>query len=359
MERGNWMYEEMTYNNIMAMMMEEAPDGMSTDEGSIIYNACTKMALKLEEIFVVNSYLYDNLSPDTMDEEHSRKYATNERGITINEATAAIMQGEFNQEIEIGTRFTLNDLNYIATSQIEEYEYELECEETGRFPNSVFGELAPIDFVENWQGGKITKVLVPGTDGDDVEAIREKVMASFFTKAFAGNKQAYKDFFHNFDGIGGVKIKRRDAQTGWINATIITSEYDVPEQQLITKVQTAIDPEVSHGEGDGQAPIGHKVLVAGVREVKIDIEAHIDFDEGYNVETSRSYIESAIDEYLLSLRKEWEDSGTLMIRVFQVIASMAKVTGILDINNVKLNGVEANITLEEDQIPKRGTVNVI
>lgn len=353
------MYEEMTYNNIMTMMMEEMPDGINTDEGSIIYNACTKMALKLEEIFIVNSYLYDNLSPDTMDEEHLRKYATNERGITINEATAAIMQGEFNQEIEIGTRFTLNDLNYIATSQIEQYKYELECEETGIFPNNVFGELAPIDYVENWQGGKITKVLVPGTDGDDVEAIREKVMASFFTKAFAGNKQAYKDLFNNFNGVGGVKIKRRDPQTGWINATIITSEYDVPEQQLIKKVQDAIDPEISHGEGDGQAPIGHKVLVTGVRELMINIEARVEFDDGYNMDTSRSYIESAIDEYLLSLRKEWEDSSTLMVRVFQVIAAMAKVTGILDINSVKLNGVEANITLEEDQIPKRGTLNVI
>lgn len=355
------MYEEMTYNNIMAMMMEEMPDDINTDEGSLIYNACSKMALKLEEMYVVNSYLYDNLTPDTMDEEHLRKYATNERGIIIKEPTAAIMQGEFLQEIEIGTRFTLNDLNYIVVLQIEgeQYKYQLECEETGRFPNNVFGELSPVDFVDNWQGGKITKVLVPGTDGDDLEAIREKVMASFFTKAFGGNRQAYIDFFHDFDGIGGVKIKRRDPQTGYINAIIITSEFDVPEQELITKVQTAIDPEVNHGEGNGQAPIGHKVVVAGVREFEIEIEAHIEFDVGYSIDTSRSYIESAIDEYLLNLRKEWEDSSTLMVRVFQIIAAMANVTGILDISNVKLNGLEENIILEEDQVPKRGNVNVI
>mgnify|MGYP000110908304 CR=1 FL=1 len=42
--------------------------------------------------------------------------------------------------------------------------------------------------------------------------------------------------------------------------TIIGSDFGVPSQEIVKRVQDAVDPEQSHGEGDGIANICHNVL---------------------------------------------------------------------------------------------------
>ena len=49
------MFEDMTYENIMEAMMEEMPDDIDTSEGSLLYNACAKQAVRLEETYMFMS----------------------------------------------------------------------------------------------------------------------------------------------------------------------------------------------------------------------------------------------------------------------------------------------------------------
>ena len=51
------MYEDMTYETIMRSMMEDMPDGVDTSEGSLIFNACAKQAVRLEEAYLLLSGL--------------------------------------------------------------------------------------------------------------------------------------------------------------------------------------------------------------------------------------------------------------------------------------------------------------
>ena len=339
--------------------MEDMPDGVDTQEGSLIYNACVKMALKLEEKYMGDQYLYENMNPTTMDEEHLIPYARDERGITIKEATYAVLQAEFKQEIPISSRFSLNDLNYIITEKISDYIYKIECETAGKLGNSYFGQLSPISYIENWQGGEIVKVLIPGEDAPTLEEIREEVLKSYTSKDFAGNKADYKKKINALQGVGGCKPKRRDKTTGYINVLIISSEFKTPEQELIKSVQDAVDPETSHGEGDGLIAIGHAVLIQGVESVKINISAHIEFANSKSYEDMKSYIESAIDNYFLGLAKQWEDTENLVVKIYQIITSLSAIENIVDITDVQLNGASDNIILERNQIPERGEINVI
>ena len=43
------MFENMTFEKIMADMIMDMPQGVDTSEGSLIYNACAKQAVRLEE----------------------------------------------------------------------------------------------------------------------------------------------------------------------------------------------------------------------------------------------------------------------------------------------------------------------
>ena len=55
------MYEDMTYETIMREMMEDMPDDVDTSEGSLIFNACAKQAVRLEEAYLLLSGLEQNM----------------------------------------------------------------------------------------------------------------------------------------------------------------------------------------------------------------------------------------------------------------------------------------------------------
>ena len=345
-----------TYEEIMAEMMAEMPDDINTGEGSLIYNACVKQALQLEEAYLSMQNVEDNMYTDTQDEEHLILNGK-DKGIAIKEATKAILQGDFLQEIEIGTRFTANDLNYTAVELISGFSYKLECEEEGAEGNIASGELSPIDYIDNYQGGNIVAVLVPGEDQEDIEEYRKKVLENAQTKYFGGNRADYIRFIEALDGVGSCKVKRRTAEDNYIYPYITNAGYGIPSEDLVSVVQTAVSPTENNGDGDGIAPIGHFVKIMPAEEVTINVTVAFQFADGYSQEALQSQINSVIDNYFLELRKEWRDSEELVVRVAQVEARLLGIIGIKDISGTALNGSESNTTLSYAQIPGRGTVN--
>lgn len=352
------MFEDRTYENILAEMLSDIPGNINKSEGSLIYNACVKQALKLEDAYIDMANIYDNMLPDTQDEEHLIRYAK-ERGIEIKEATKAILKAVFQQEIEIGERFNIGDLNYIITEKISDYVYKIECETAGVIGNTQFGELEYIEYIDDYLGGEITEVITPGQDQEDTEVFRARVYATWTRKSFGGNRAAYKEYFNDIVGVGGVKVKRRNSDSEYVTAVIITSTYATPSDTFIEEVQDEIDPTQSAGEGDGYAPICHKVLVSGVASVSIDVGMTLTYDTGYTYEDISSYIESTIDDYFLELAQTWDDNDSLIVRIKHIESRMLAIDGVIDITNTTLNVLEENIILGENEIPVRGDINVV
>lgn len=349
------MFEEMTFENIMSTMMEDMPDGLDTSEGSLIYHACAKCAARLEEAYTELSRLNDNMYPDTADLEHLILFGQ-ERGIYIEDATAAIFEAQFNTAVEIGTEFSGDDYNYIVTELIDdnEHRYRLECEEDGSEPNGWLGELMCLDDVEDLETAVLTKLLVEGKDEEDEESYRMRLLESFEIQPFAGNRAYYKQEINAIDGVGGAKIYRKNSG-GAIDIVIIADDYSVPSAELIEKVQEQIDPV--KGNGDGVAPIGHEVTISAVSAIIINLKATVVCDEDYTIEGLQSQIEESVDNYLLSLRKKWaNETAGIAVRKAGVENAIYNLEGVQDVQNVLLNDVEENISLQDTEVPVRGSV---
>lgn len=349
------MFEEMTFENIMSTMMEDMPDGLDTSEGSLIYHACAKCAARLEEAYTELSRLNDNMYPDTADLEHLILFGQ-ERGVYIEDATAAIFEAQFNTAVEIGTEFSGDDYNYIVTELIDdvEHRYRLECEEDGSEPNGWLGELMCLDDVEDLETAVLTKLLVEGKDEEDEESYRMRLLESFEIQPFAGNRAYYKQEINAIDGVGGAKIYRKNSG-GAIDIVIIADDYSVPSAELIEKVQEQIDP--AKGNGDGVAPIGHEVTISAVSAIIINLKATVVCDEGYTIEGLQSQIEESVDNYLLSLRKKWaNETAGIAVRKAGVENAIYNLEGVQDVQNVLLNDVEENISLQDTEVPVRGSV---
>ena len=200
------MYENKTFENILNEMLEQVTD-VDTSEGSLMYEACSKIALTLEKTYADLSRLYDNLSITEMEEEFFEKFAT-DRGVIRISAKPAQVLCKFGQDIEIGTRFNCGDYDYTVISIYDDsgYEYIAECDTTGTEPNTNIGDLEPIDYVEDWEGGVILKILKYGTDIEDIEAYKQRFKELRYNiQPFAGNKAAYKEYISKYnDKYGGV-----------------------------------------------------------------------------------------------------------------------------------------------------------
>ena len=352
------MFESMTFENILKSMLSNVPSSFDKREGSIIYDALAPAAAELAQLYIDLDFTLKETFADTSDREYLIMRAA-ERGFEPYSATFAIAKGVFNIEVPIGSRFSIDVFNYTVNEVIsdEEHSYKLMCETAGSEPNGYTGQLIPVDYIKGLTKAEITEILIPGEDEEETESFRQRYLNSFDSQAFGGNIQDYKEKVNAIQGIGGVKVYPVWNGGGTVKLVIISSEYKVPSSELIQEVQTAIDPVQNHGEGLGLAPIGHVVTVEGITETVINIETEITYDEGWSWEDIESTANEVIDNYFNELSKSWADNSNIIVRISQIETRLLDIEGVIDIQNTKLNSQTKNITLEENSIPKRGTVS--
>ena len=118
-----------------------------------------------------------------------------------------------------------------------------------------------------------------------------------------------------------------------------------------------LDPDNETGEGAGLAPIGHMVKVQSAGEVPVNVTTNIAFQEGYSWSNLREPIKNAVEAYLLELRKEWEDTANIVVRISQIESRILAVNGVADIADTRLNGNSENLKLGAYEVPVIGGVS--
>ncbi len=350
------MYENMTFQKILKRMIDRVPSDIDKREGSVIYDALAPAAAELQLMYIEADVILNETFADTAHREYLIKRAL-ERGLKPYPASKAILKGEFNCEIPIGSRFSLENLNYTAIEKLSDFIYKMECETAGSEGNRFFGTLIPIEYIQGLTKAELTELLIPGEDDEDTEDFRQRYLNSLNAQAYGGNIADYKEKTKGIPGVGGVKVYPVWKGGGTVRISITDSEYNSPTQTLVDKVQTILDPVPNNGLGLGIAPIGHVVTVTGAEMEKININFHITYKEGYSWNDIKSYAEKEIDDYLLDLRKKWENEDNITIKVVILEAALIQIEGIEDVRDTEINQKEGNYILGKDKIPIRGEVN--
>lgn len=351
-------YENITYEAILQRMLDRIPNDKDKREGSIIYDALAPAAVELQLMYIELDTILKETFADTAQRDYLVRRAA-ERGIIPYEATCSILKGIFTPstlEIPIGSRFSCNELNYVVTSKIQDGEYQLQCETFGISGNANFGNLIPINYIQGLETAKLTDLLIPGEDEEDVTSLRSRYFSSFETKPYGGNKKDYIQKTNAISGVGATKVTPVWNGGGTVLLTILNSEYNKASSTLIKTVQDEIDP-TQDGTGLGIAPIGHIVTVQTVEEVQINVKATFGFEEGYSFNTLKTTIQDVINSYLLELRKNWANQNNTIVRISQIETKILQIEGIVDIQNTKINNSSSNLTLTEYQIPTMGGVS--
>ncbi|MGX4600404.1 baseplate J/gp47 family protein [Faecalimicrobium sp. JNUCC 81] len=347
------MFDDLTFEYFLESMIERVPNSFDKREGSIIYNALAPAAAEMAELVILLSIFYDESYVDTASYNYLVRKCK-ERGIIPNDATNAIVKGEFNIDVSIGSRFSLDNLNYVVTEKVSTGVFKLKCEDTGPIFN--LGKLIPVEYIEGLETAQLTEILINGEYDEDEESLRKRYYDSLESEAFGGNISDYKEKVNKLQDIGGVKVYPVWNGGGTVKLVLINSSYDTPSTELINQTQEKIDPIQNRGKGLGVAPIGHIVTVVGVEKISVNINTNITYQDGWNFEELKSSIEQTIDDYFKELNKTWSDKENLIVRVSQIETRLLDLEGVLDIENTTINGNASNLTIDKDSIVARGDI---
>ena len=351
------MYEDITFEDILDRMLDRIPDEYDKREGSIIYDALAPAAVELQNMYIELDYIMNQSFADTATREYLIRRAA-ERGITPQEASPATLKVESTPttiDIPIGSRYSLDELNYVITAKVSDGVYQAECETVGTEGNQHLGDLIPIDYVDGLETIALTEVLIPGEDDEDTEVFRARYFASFESKAYGGNVDDYLEKTNSLEGVGATKVTPVWNGGGTVKLTIINSDYGKASSTLVAAVQNAIDP-TQDATGQGIAPIGHVVTVEAAGTVTCDIQTSITFQDGYNWNMLEAAITEAVNGYFLTLRQSWASEENTVVRTSQINSKITNIEGVLDVTGTEINGSESNLELEWNEIPILGVI---
>lgn len=349
------MFEDKNFEKLLEEKLKNIKNDVDKREGSVVWDATAGNSLETAQMYAVLAEFYKETFGSTASRENLIKRAA-ERGIIPKPASYRVYKGEFDNEVSIGTRFNLDEYNFVVVKKIQNYEYELRCETIGEEPNGTTGDLIPIDYIQGIKVARITEMLVPGEDEEDTESIRKRYYDSFDVQAYGGNIKDYEEKTLAINGVGAVKVTPVWKGGGTVRLTILDSDFNTASSTLIGHVQTIIDP-TKDATGQGLAPIGHIVTVDTPEKETIYIATNLTL-EGISVEQIKNEIDTVLKNYLLEMRKKYGTKEKLIIRISQIESKILAISDkIIDIENTKINGYAKNFEVDKYKVPVWGDTN--
>lgn len=388
-------FSQQTYANILERQLNRVTNSIDKREGSIIMTSLGPESWEIEGIYLVLAQLQSNSFALTAVGD-SLDYKAIERGIYRGQATAAHREGIFDVIVPaggpgVGARFsTINGDNSVVfyaydalnkdingnpiTAGDGYYHYEMICETVGTAGNSYVGTLLPITAIARLTYAQLEGIILAGVDTETDEDLRARYILSLDEQAFAGNIAAYQQACLEEDDVGAVQVYPHYKGAGTVLCSILDANYDLATPALIERLQIKICPPVEDPDnpsvlGTGLAPIGAAVDIATGTSLAINLETTVQLEATATIEGVQAGVEAALDEYLLSVRRNW---GTLVVTtevtypvyvyISRLTVSLLAVEGIIAVTDTTLNGGTGDIPLTEtgdlQQVPFRGTVTL-
>ena len=360
------MYEDQTSSVIEKRMLDAVSTAVDKREGSIIHDATAPVSIELELMYAALDWFVKNTFGDTAERKFLIERAL-ERGLVPYKATRAVVRGIFipnTLEIPIGHRFSCDGINYAVAKKMNAGSYLLRCETVGISGNKATGTLVPINYLPALKSARIEMLAVPGVDDEDTEAFRQRYLKSFETQAYGGNIADYKEKVLSISGVGGVKVYPVWNGGGTVKIVFCTSEFKPPNGEFVRQVQEVLDPIPYHQQGVGVAPIGHYVTVVGTTKKAVNVKAKISVKPGFVLNDVKQQVVESIKNYLKGLNHDWKTTQTvsvniftnvgLILRISKIESCILDVTGVLDVENLTVNGSKRNIQLDPDELTELG-----
>ena len=182
------------------------------------------------------------------------------------------------------------------------------------------------------------------TDG----SLRERYYEALRTPATSGNASHYKMWAKSVPGVGDAKVFPLWKGDNTVQVVIVNDQKTPADATLVKKVQDYIDPN-SSGTGEGEAPIGAYCTVTAATAVTINVAVKLILGDAVNNVDITPYIVKYLQE--IAFKQNYCSIG-------RVGDAALDAPGVIDYENLTLNGGTANITIPDKSVAVLGTVTI-
>lgn len=194
--------------------------------------------------------------------------------------------------------------------------------------------------------------ITGGTDREDNEAYRERIMESYSSQgmSYIGNDADYKRWAKEITGIGDCIVIPTWNGPGTVKLVLVDSNGRPANSRLVKAVYDHI---VSPNDREKRLmPTGSAdltVVAASTLTINYSCTGLV-FDSITSLEQIRTDFEDAVMGYYSEAKLE------NILRYNRVHALLINIPGVLDFSELKMNGEEKNIVLNQEEYPETGDV---
>ena len=368
------MFEDRTYENIMAECLALAPPDVDLRPGGIFFDAVASTAFKIAQFYADLSTFFDLVFVTTAVGEYLDMRGA-EYAVFRNPATVALYEYLWTGTLQptVGSRFFYDGL-YFTLRQEEGGRLYLEAEIPGIGGNNILAgsPAVPMNNIAGLTASTFGALIEPGADAENDEDYRERIIEKIAGPAENGNRQHYKTWAESVAGVGRARILPLFAGPNTVMAVIIGQDGLPAAQTVVDRVQEYIDPmtlgltvtipgtaeiiPVGDALGDGVANIGAHFAAISPAPLAIDISFSVELQPGATIEQIKADTSEAMTAYLKDLALKTPERQQVIVRVSAINSLLFALPGLVDYADLTLNGQAGNIEVGDRQSAVLGEV---
>lgn len=322
--------------------------------GSFIYDATKPAAIEFETKSKEIAAVQAKLDVENLSDKELERFIYQRTGIERKPATKTteevIISGSQGSSISKGDLVGTDTINFVSLEDKEINDSGLmhvlvECEKPG--------------VIGNVPANSITKfpVTLPGlinvynprpfTNGYEAESdvdLRQRYYDKLQKPGKAGNKYHYLEWAKEVTGVGDARVVPRFNGPLTMKVVIINANKQPASSELVQEVREHIENEMPFGV--------EELNVISAAAVPINLSVTLTLADGYTEEMVKTYIKKNGMEYLQQIAFK-----TSFVSYAKIGALIIASEGVLDYQDLLINGGAANIAIGNEEVAIMGGVN--
>lgn len=336
-----------TASEVTADILNRMPDTYDKSTGSVIYDLQAPVGEEVAGLEGTNDDILKNAFFETADDHYKEVIAKDRADITRRPATYATgyvtITGDPGTDIPVGTQVA-SDFLIFKTTEAATIPAEgnvmvlVQCETAGSAGNVPQGSI--YEFPVTIAGLNTVTNASGFTNGYDIESMDDfetRYYAVIRKSAGAGTEEDYETWALEVDGVAAAVCFGRTPTIGSVTVYIMNQNHRAADATLIQAVSDHLDEK---------KPCPAEVYVNSVSEVAVDVAATVSVSSG-TVADYQEAIEAAIDEYIKEIGYS---KDTRRVSLALVANAILSVDGVIDADNITLNGSADSIALGSTEI---------
>ncbi|MBW6408958.1 baseplate J/gp47 family protein [Clostridium weizhouense] len=328
----------------------------NTGEGSLIYNACMPVCMKLSQSLLDLDEATKKVFASSAVESGYSQYLemrVKEVGIERKQATYAStvvdVKGSPKANLKANSIAGIKDnrlyitQNDLVLDQDGHGEAIIKAENSGSKYNAKVGEINYLPIKYNGITSIINKEAVTnGYDKESDQALYDRYLLKVQTPATSGNPSHYEQWAREVTGVGFAKCI---PGKGYVKVIITDSNKRAANKELIEETYKHID--------NVRPILAGTLEVATVKETNINITANVEIDSNVILGDIQKIFADEIQKYINDIVFK-----SKKISMAKLGGLLIGINGVIDYSNLKINGASDNIILGEDEIAVLGNVEL-